>query len=149
MKLSEWANKHKELHFVVKGNPITKKNSSRIIKNKNRMMIIPSKQYKDYEKNFIQECIASGFWNRHINTPYNFEYHYYMETKRKVDLTNLISATDDCLQAAGVIDDDDCTIVHSHDGCRVFYDKENPRTEIFISDINEDEIIFPNVAEDI
>lgn len=55
-----------------------------------------------------------------------------MDTKRRVDLTNLLSATDDALQTANVIVDDCSTIVVSHDGSRVLYDKNNPRTEIYI-----------------
>ena len=31
-----------------------------------------------------------------------------------------------------VLEDDNYTIVESHDGSRVFYDKENPRVHIFI-----------------
>lgn len=132
------------LTFIVKGNPITKKNSSRIIKTGNRSFIVPSQQYKEYEKAFIVECMANKMFHKNINYPCNFQYKYYMQTKRKVDLTNLISATDDCLQAAKVIVDDDCSIVVGHDGSRVYYDKENPRVEITISKI-KDEQIFPNI----
>ena len=145
MTLSEWKNKHlaKTFKVTIYGNPITKKNSSRIIRKGNKNIIIPSKQYKDYEQIFITECMEAGIFNRLINYACNFEYKYFMETKRKVDLTNLISATDDCLQAAKVIKDDDCSIVHSHDGCRVFYDKQKPRVEISIEPIGEEEIVFP------
>lgn len=60
-----------------------------------------------------------------------------MKTKRKVDLTNLLSGTMDCLVAAGVIEDDNCKIAYSHDGSYVCYDKENPRVEIEITEIKE------------
>ena len=135
---------HDEIKFTIPGNPITKKNSGQIIHAKGRSIIIPSKQYKEYEKDFCLQCLINGTKDLGIDFPCNFEYHYFMGTKRKVDLTNLISATDDCLQTSGTIKDDDCTIVHSHDGCRVYYDKDNPRVEIIVSRINEDEIVFPN-----
>lgn len=60
-----------------------------------------------------------------------------MDTKRRVDLTNLLSATDDALQTAKVIVDDCSSIVVSHDGSRVLYDKDNPRTEIYIEPYKE------------
>jgi len=58
---------------------------------------------------------------------------YYMKTRRKVDLPNLLNATDDILVKAGVVADDNCTIVATHDGSRVDYDKENPRVDITIT----------------
>lgn len=56
-----------------------------------------------------------------------------MNARRKVDALNLGEALDDILIKYGVIEDDNCLIVASHDGSRVFYDKENPRTEIEIT----------------
>lgn len=58
---------------------------------------------------------------------------FYMNARRKVDLTNLLEACDDILVKYEVLADDNCLIVASHDGSRVFYDKENPRTEIEIT----------------
>ena len=55
-----------------------------------------------------------------------------MKTRRKVDILNLQAATDDLLVLADIIQDDNSSIVKSHDGTRVYYDKENPRTEIYI-----------------
>ena len=50
---------------------------------------------------------------------------------------NLEAAADDLLVSAGVIKDDNSNIIKSHDGTRVLYDKENPRTEIYIYDYEE------------
>lgn len=58
-----------------------------------------------------------------------------MPTRRKVDLCNLIEATMDILVRAGVLNDDNSEIAVSHDGSRVFYDKENPRAEITITEL--------------
>ena len=52
----------------------------------------------------------------------------------KVDLCNLLGATCDILVKFGVIADDNCKIVKSHDGSRVLLDKENPRVEIEIEE---------------
>ena len=57
---------------------------------------------------------------------------FYMPTKRRVDLTNLLEAIDDVLGKYGVLKDDNSEIITSHDGSRVLYDKDNPRTEVVI-----------------
>lgn len=56
-----------------------------------------------------------------------------MPTHRRVDLTNLLEAIDDVLVHTRVLEDDNSNIIVSHDGSRVLYDKENPRTEVYIS----------------
>lgn len=72
---------------------------------------------------------------RNIDIDYkvNVKCIYFMPTKRRVDLVNLQEATLDVLVAYKIIDDDNSQIVASMDGSRVYYDKENPRTEIEIS----------------
>lgn len=65
---------------------------------------------------------------------YNVRVLYYMDTLRRVDLSNLLEATCDILTHYGIIKDDDSRIVASHDGSRVLLDRENPRAEIYIED---------------
>lgn len=74
-----------------------------------------------------------------IDTPIHIKYLFYMGTRRKVDKLNLQAAADDLLVLAEVIKDDNSSIVKSHDGSRVLYDKQNPRTEIYIYDYEEEE----------
>ena len=73
-----------------------------------------------------------------ISQPVHIKYLFHMQTRRKVDALNLQAAADDLLVSTGVLKDDNCNIVKSHDGTRVFYDKENPRTEVYIYDYEED-----------
>ena len=68
-----------------------------------------------------------------IADPVEVKCLFYMPTRRKVDLTNLLEAIDDILVYAGTLADDNSSIIVSHDGSRVLYDKENPRTEVYIS----------------
>lgn len=114
--------------------PITKKNSQNIYTNQKtgRRFIAPSKAYQHYEKTagwFIQGDLR----RLNIDSPINVKCLYYMPTKRRVDLTNLLEATDDILVKYGVLADDHSGIIASHDGSRVLYDKEHPRTEVTIT----------------
>lgn len=91
---------------------------------------MPSKQYREYER----ACgkYLAGLLPKPIDKPVNVKTVFYMQTRRKVDLSNLISAIHDILTHYGVIADDNSSIVVSVDGSRVFYDKDRPRTEIEI-----------------
>lgn len=112
--------------------PRTKKNSQRIVLVKGRPIIMPSALYKQYEK----DCKPFlPILDTPIDYPVNIKCLYYMPTRRKCDLTNLLEATDDMLTHYGIILDDNYSIIFSHDGSRVSYDKDNPRTEIYISKI--------------
>ena len=123
-----------ELHITIPLNPVTKKNHSQIVTTADgRKHVIPSKQYLRYER-------ESAYWlSRYRNKtgfpimePVEVTCLFYRETRHKVDLTNLLSAIDDILVHFGVLEDDNCKIIVSHDGSRVLYDKEYPRTEIHI-----------------
>lgn len=122
-----------ELSLTLPGRPITKKNHSRIVVNRTtgRPMVIPSAEYKEYEERCGWYINCKG---RKVNTPVNLKCVYYMPTRHKVDLANLLSATCDILVRYGVLEDDNSRIVVSHDGSEVRQDKDNPRVEITITD---------------
>lgn len=124
--------------FTIQGTPITKKNSQRIIRTGcGRVMIIPSAKFKEYEREAIFQ-IPTAHKGRNLTGRYNLRVVYYMPTRRRVDLVNLLEATCDILVSAGVIKDDHSGIIVAHDGCRVRYDKENPRAEITLEEVEED-----------
>lgn len=116
-----------EKKIIIFLEPKTKKNSQQIIQVKGRNIIIPSKAYREYEKSALEFLPELK-----IDYPVNVECHFYMKTKRKVDLVNLLECVCDVLVCGKTIEDDNCLIVASHDGSRVHYDKDNPRTEIMI-----------------
>ena len=64
--------------ITINGNPITKKNHSQIIKAGNRRMLIPSKQYKAYESDFVAQCIKLGINDKNLSKRLNIAYIYYM-----------------------------------------------------------------------
>lgn len=115
------------MHFVIPIEPRTKKNSQQIIIAGGRPMIIPSKSYKEFEEAALWYIEKIG-----IDYPVNVKAHFYMKTKRRVDLTNLLEALDDVLVKGGMLIDDNYKIIASHDGSRVFFDKDNPRIEVEI-----------------
>lgn len=119
------------IKFTIPLAPISKKNSQRIMTNRatGKPFIMPSAQYKQYERD-AAHFIPRGV---HITEPVNVQCLFYMPTRRKVDLTNLLEAIDDVMVKAGLLADDNADVVQSHDGSRVFYDKANPRTEIYIT----------------
>ena len=114
---------------TIKGQPTTKKNSSRIVKINGHYSIIPSKQYKRFEADAIKQLTTPS---EPISKQVTVKCTFYRETKRRVDLTNLLEAIDDILVTAGVLEDDCCTILVSHDGSRVILGSDEPRTEIEI-----------------
>lgn len=94
---------------------------------------MPSKAFRDYE--------AVALWyiprKQRVDYAVTVKCLFYMPTRRKCDLTNLLEAIDDIMVKAGLLADDNFTIIESHDGSRVFYDKDRPRTEVYISPISK------------
>lgn len=119
------------MRFCIPLAPVSKKNSQQIMLNQRsgKPFIMPSKAFKEYE---TAAMFYVPKWY-YIDYPVNIECHFYMETRRKVDLTNLLEAIDDVMVKAGLLADDNYTVIQSHDGSRVFYDKNRPRTEIRIT----------------
>ena len=129
------------IKIVIPIQPITKKNHQQIVQNRatGRKFVIPSSQYTKYEN----ECswhLKLQYKADPIECPVNVKALYYMGTRKKVDLTNLMEATHDVLVTCGVLADDNSKVICSVDGSRVLYDKASPRTEIYID--KEDSLII-------
>ena len=116
-------------------NPKTKKNNQKIIKNRKTgsLMVVQNDAYKQYEKE------AAWFLTRKpsepISQPVQVKCTFYRKNAIRCDLTNLLEAIDDILVKYGILADDNFKVIYSHDGSRVFIDKDKPRTEIVIEDI--------------
>lgn len=122
------------IHFTIPLPPVTKKNSQEIMVRGGKPFVMPSRKYREYE--------AQALWfvprrRNPITDAVNVKCLFYMQTRRKCDLTNLLEAVDDIMVKAGLLADDNYTIIAAHDGSRVLFDKENPRTEIEIKLIGE------------
>lgn len=124
--------------YIIPTAPASKKNSQRIVTNSKtgKPFILQSQKYEDYE------AYASYFLRpkpeKPIDYPVTVRCIFYMPTHRRVDKSNLEAAAHDVLVKYGILADDNRDIIASTDGSRVFYDKQNPRTEITIEPFEEE-----------
>lgn len=121
------------IKLSIPGAPVTKKNSQRIVRFGNgQCSIQPSKAFEAYQE--AASVFIPGKLRNGLSGCYNVKCTYYMPTRRKVDLVNLLEATCDILVHYNVLEDDNSRIIASHDGSRVGYDKSRPRVEIEIEE---------------
>ncbi len=125
------------IKFSIPVAPKTKKNGMQIIQIKGRNILIPSKQYRQFEKDCLPYLYRVKDTAGVVNYPINLKCIFYTDTKRKIDLPNLLNAIDDAMVKAGLIVDDNRDIIAGHDGSRVYHDKINPRLEIEITEMND------------
>lgn len=132
-----------QIILTLPGTPRTKKNSPRVVERKGKPVVLPSKAYETYCNkclNYLRRCkIPKDILP--IKEPVNVQVLYYMPTNRRVDLTNLLEATDDILVDAGILEDDNSDIVMGHDGSRVYKGEEYPRAVVYIQMKESGEII--------
>lgn len=125
-----------EIKLLLPGQPIPKKNNMRILHTpQGRPFVAASKRFEDYQKQAGQYIPESA--RLKISQPCNIACRFFRGDHRRTDLVNLLQAVDDVLTHYDVLADDNCKIVFAHDGSRVFYDKDAPRTEIDITPLDE------------
>lgn len=132
-------------HFVIVGQPATKKNSSTILRG--RSIILPSKAYRLYESRFHRQIMdmQKTIEVPHYDCPVELTCFYWLENRAHwPDLIGLEQATADImsdqyktvnhkkqLHREWILSDD--RIIKSWDGSRIVgIDKENPRVEITV-----------------
>lgn len=125
------------IEFTIPVRPATKKNSGQIINIKGRLLMLPSKQYLAFEKACLPYLNQVKDTAGVINYPVNVECTFFVETKRKIDLPNLLNAIDDAMVKSGLIIDDNRDIIAGHDKSRVYHDKFSPRVEIKITRLKD------------
>lgn len=121
------------MKFTILLAPVSKKNSP-VLTTTGRPRILPSKVYRDYEAAALKLLPRRPTIDYRVCVTGKF----YMATRRRVDLVNLLEALDDVLVKARILDDDNANIIVSHDGSRVLYDKARPRTEVTITRMDEE-----------
>lgn len=133
-----------EIRIIIPLEPRTKKNGMRILRSRKtgKPFNVPSKEYADYLDQALMILSAARARNgirKPIEKPVNVKAVYFMATRQIVDITNLHEGLHDALVDAGILQDDNSRIVYSTDGSRVRYDKWNPRTEVMITEITDEE----------
>jgi Holliday junction resolvase RusA-like endonuclease len=93
-------------------------------------MIIPSQVYKKYESDCLKQI--TGQHKHQFIGRLNLCCKYWVESHRSADILNLLAATSDILEKAGVVENDRYFV--RVDGSEIAgVDKHNPRVEITIT----------------
>ena len=128
------------IKFTIPLVPVTKKNHGRIIVAGGKPKLLPSPQFEEYQD-------KAGWYIPHkgerISYPVEVSCTFFMPTKRRVDLANLLNAICDVLVHYGVLADDNSDIIVSHDKSRVIKGCKNARTEVRIRPYTD----IPNMEE--
>lgn len=137
-----------EILLLIPVPPVTKKNHNRIVtygaicpycKKKPFSKVLPSTAYEKYYEELMTFL---PFVARKIGKPIEYRINlkcvFYKKSKTKADLVGYLQSIQDILVESGILLDDNSDIVVSTDGSRVAYDKNDPRTEIVITKIKED-----------
>lgn len=132
--------------YVIPLDPRTKKNSHRISGCGKRCPVCGK-----YERQFVRNATKTTDYafkavkylqpkpTKPIEGPVWLVYKLYTQTWHRKDDLNLYEALDDILVTNKILKDDDRKTIRSRDGSRVYYDKENPRSEIYIYSYSEEE----------
>lgn len=125
---------------VIPLDPKTKKNNMCIKYRQGKGgMAVPFISQGDMYLQYERDCAFFVRTPREpINEKVNVRCIFYRQKAIRCDLNNLLESVTDILVKYGVLADDNFKIVSGHDGSRVYIDKENPRTEIFIERWTED-----------
>ena len=133
-------------HYTIPLDPRTKKNHQMIAGSGARCPVCKKHAHQFIRQSSIHDqyhMLAEPHCSPRPASPIAFpiwiRYEFHMETKRRVDALNLCACADDLLVDAGVLKDDNSSIIVSHDGTRVVHDKASPRTEIYIYEYDEQE----------
>jgi len=122
------------IHITLPFVPRTKKNNSRVVMRGKYPRVLPSKTYEELEKACCKYLAL--YWQRQpIEKNINLECHFFKDKDYRADLVGYLQAIQDILVKANVIKDDNHKIVVSTDGSRVHLDRQNPRIEIYIREV--------------
>ncbi len=119
--------------IIITGDTVSKKNSKQLIHVRGRTLIISSKAYKKWHDRAISQLTEKQAVAGQIS---GVELIFYPSTRRKFDLSNHTESIMDLLVDAGVIEDDNYSIVPELTIKFGGQDKENPRCEITIYETN-------------
>ena len=117
------------MNLTIIGDVPSKKNSKQIIYVKGRPLIIPSKNHKIWHTQALSQLLEKKPVARQIK---GIELIFFPSTKRKFDLTNKAESIMDLMVDAGIIEDDNYTVLPKVTLKIGTHDKLNPRCEIYV-----------------
>ncbi len=120
------------IKFTINMPPISKREHIRMVFDNGKLIMLPNEQYKTYEE--LCEKYLEDFKDP-IMTKVNIKAMFYRPNRRRMVLTDLLETLLDILVKYRVIYSSNSRYVVSFDGSGVFYDTENPRTEVEITEI--------------
>lgn len=121
------------VRLIIPVKPRTKKNSMKIMRAGTKQWIGPSKAAREFENLCAWWIRAEA--RKKLKRPVNVRVRFFVDSYRRVDLTNLLEAIDDALVKCDVLSDDSADVIAGHDGSRVYIDRVQPRLEIDIEPI--------------
>lgn len=115
---------------VIYGQPPSKSNLYRIVTINGHGSLAKTSALREYEKKFYLQCGA--YRDRNISGFFKLEVDVYFQSNQP-DLDNSLKCLLDCLQTVRAIKNDrQCTEIQA----RKFIDKNNPRIEFTIIEVN-------------
>lgn len=120
--------------YVIKGNVPAKKNSKQITVRGGKPFVRCSDRYRLWNEDAVMQLRLQKpkYFERCV-----IEMIFYYSDKRKRDSDNGVNSVFDTLQDAGIIQDDNYQIIPMHIA-KSFYDKKNPRVEIYIYEVKNE-----------
>lgn len=120
-----------DLTIVLPGRPPTLKNNPIFLKDRN--ILLPNKQYREFKKFAIGTLKRPGYLlihygNIQFTDPVELTVDYFLADRRIPDVGNLVSATCDLLQDSGIVEDD--RLIWNINAAISGIDRQNPRQEI-------------------
>lgn len=127
------------MFMILLGNPVTKKNSQRIITIGGHPRILQSKRYLEYQASCLEQ-IRYMYRDLHpVREGSTMVCVYHRQDNRRCDLSNLLEATQDILVEAGVLPDDGHKYLRRIVAQWGEPDKARPRVEITIVTVEGEE----------
>lgn len=124
------------MRLVITGEVPSLKNSKQIFVNKRtgKPFITSSSNSKTWQAEAKRQLTEQFAGYQISGYPISIAITCYFGTKRRKDLDNVCGGVMDALVHAGILEDDDVSHVDNIDLSFGGYDKEAPRTEIFLDD---------------
>jgi Holliday junction resolvase RusA-like endonuclease len=125
--------------LVIKGPPRTKKTSNRVLRFGRFNKVVPSEAWCAFRDLAVPQLTRQleEIDAYTISTPITVNAQIYRDARRG-DLVGYLTSIADVLEEAAVVSDD--VVIESWDGSRMCLDRENPRIEIEISDLSDEDL---------